>query len=160
MKKIKGFWVKALVLSAVMGGSMAGAQSVSAASTSVTVSPSNAAPGQKVTVSFTVNPSNADLHQVDYVVGFGSGTTPNCNVVWAAPSACDYARNGVSNAIPLGTVAITPVETVTVTVPAGAVSGNVFVGYTSNCGTVLFADSNSFCNTTDYWGTAPFTVNP
>jgi len=161
MKKIKGFLKGAAFLLAVIGLLMGSSTVVSAAPTTVTVSPANAAPGQQVTVTFTVNPSNADLHQIDFVVGFGAGATPNCNVVWVSPSACNFAQSGVTGAIPFGSVAIPPngIITRTVTVPAGAISGSVFVGYTSNCGTVLFADFNNFCNTTDFWGTAPFTVN-
>src|SRR5262245_16012776 len=145
MKKVKGFWLGAVVLAAVMG-LLVGSDKASAASTVVTVSPANAAPGQKVTVTFTVDPSNADLHQIDFVVGFGAGTTPNCNVVWVSPSACNFAHTGVSGAIPFGSVAIPPngIITETVTVPAGAISGSVFVGYTQNCGTVLFADANNY----------------
>ncbi len=133
---------------------------VMAQTTSVSVSPASAAPGKQINVTFAVNPSNADLHQINYVVGFGTGTTPNCNLVWVSPSACNYAHSGVSGAIPYGSVAINPsgFSTVTVTVPPGAISGSIFVGYTSNCGTVLFTPVNTFCGTTDFWGTAPFTV--
>ncbi len=160
MKKVNGLLSKVAFLLAVVGLWVGSHSAAMAQVTTVSVSPASAAPGQKVNVTFSVNPSNPDLHQIDYVVGFGMGSTPNCNIAWVSPSACDYAKNGVSGAIPYGSVAINPsgFSTVTVTVPAGAVSGSVFVGYTSNCGTVLFSPSNTFCNTTDFWGSAPFTV--
>lgn len=123
----------------------------------LSINPACAPIGGSVTIVWSWNGNTANGN-VDYVVGFGSTTTPSCSgVVWASPYACNGGNNGVLNPTNAGTTSSGTATTV-VQVPTGAPSGNILLGYALSCGTIQFTATNSNCGGNDNWTASAFSI--